>query len=145
MSIIFMKFPEKSGIIVFGILGRNKKFEQTNHMCWNWNCDLKNFQQTKIQTRWLHRQILTKTLRIVNTYPSHGRDGHEFEWTLGLGDGQGGLECFNSWGRKESDRTEWLNWTELNIYYLISSLSHLMFINSLQGKWCYYVVYQFYT
>ena len=37
-------------------------------------------------------------------------DGHEFEWTPGDGDWQGGLECCDSWGRKESDRTEWLNW-----------------------------------
>ena len=44
----------------------------------------------------------------------HGLDGHEFEWTLGVGDGQGGLACCNSWGRKELDSTEWLNWTELN-------------------------------
>ena len=34
-------------------------------------------------------------------------------WTLGVGDGQGGLACCNSWGRKEWDMTEWLNWTEL--------------------------------
>ena len=44
----------------------------------------------------------------------HGLDGREFEWTLGDGDGQGGLACCNSWGHKESDTTEWLNWTELN-------------------------------
>ena len=42
----------------------------------------------------------------------HQLDGHEFEWTLGVGDGQGSLECCNSWGRKELDTTEWLNWTE---------------------------------
>ena len=41
-------------------------------------------------------------------------DGHESQWTLGVGDGQGGLVCCNSWGCKESDTTEWLNWTELN-------------------------------
>ena len=41
-------------------------------------------------------------------------DGHEFEWTPRAGDGQGGLACCNSWGHKESDTTEWLNWTELN-------------------------------
>ena len=35
------------------------------------------------------------------------------EWTLGVGDGQGGLVCCDSWGRKESDTTERLNWTEL--------------------------------
>ena len=42
----------------------------------------------------------------------HQLDGHEFEWTLGDGDGQGGLACCDLWGHKESDRTEWLNWTE---------------------------------
>ena len=45
----------------------------------------------------------------------HPLDGHEFEWTLGVGDGQGGLACCNSWGRKESETTVWLNWAELNI------------------------------
>ena len=44
----------------------------------------------------------------------HRLDGHEFEWTPGDGDGQGGLACYNSWGHKESDTTERLNWTELN-------------------------------
>ena len=37
----------------------------------------------------------------------------EFEWTPGGGNGQGGLACCDSWGRKESDTTERLNWTEL--------------------------------
>ena len=41
-------------------------------------------------------------------------DAHEFEWTPGVGDIQGDLVCCDSWGRKESDTTEWLNWTELN-------------------------------
>ena len=45
----------------------------------------------------------------------HCLDGHEFEWTPGVGDGQGGLACCNSWGRKESDTTEQLNWTEETI------------------------------
>ena len=56
----------------------------------------------------------------------HWLDGRESEWTLGVGDGQGGLACCNSWGCKESDTTEWLNWTEwekgdwksIIIYYL---------------------------
>ena len=42
----------------------------------------------------------------------HRLNGHEFEWTLGVGDGQGGLACCDSWGRKESDTTEQLNWTK---------------------------------
>ena len=43
----------------------------------------------------------------------HQLDGHEFGWTPGVGDGQGGLACCDLWGCKESDTTEWLNWTEL--------------------------------
>ena len=39
-------------------------------------------------------------------------DGCESEWTPGVGDRQGGLTCCNSWGCKESDTTEWLDWTE---------------------------------
>ena len=42
----------------------------------------------------------------------HWFNGHGFGWTLGVGDGQGGLVCCGSWGCKESDTTEWLNWTE---------------------------------
>ena len=43
----------------------------------------------------------------------HRLDGCESEWTPGVGDGQGGLACCDSWGRKESDMTERPNWTEL--------------------------------
>ena len=39
-------------------------------------------------------------------------DGHEFGWTPGDGEGQGSLACCDLWGRKESDTTEQLNWTE---------------------------------
>ena len=42
----------------------------------------------------------------------HWLDGRESEWTPGVGDGQGGLACCDSWGRKESDTTERLNWTD---------------------------------
>ena len=41
----------------------------------------------------------------------HRLDERESEWTLGDGDGQGGLACCSSWHRKESDTTEGLNWT----------------------------------
>ena len=36
-------------------------------------------------------------------------NGHEFGWTLVVGDEQGGLVCCGSWGHKESDTTERLN------------------------------------
>ena len=39
----------------------------------------------------------------------HQLDGHGFGWTLGVGDGQGGLAYCGSWGCKESDKTEQLN------------------------------------
>ena len=45
----------------------------------------------------------------------HQLNGHEFGWTPGVGDRQGGLACCSSWGRKESDTTERLNWTELKV------------------------------
>ena len=44
----------------------------------------------------------------------HQLNGHEFEQVPGDGEGQGGLVCCSSWGRRESDTTEQLNWTELN-------------------------------
>ena len=44
----------------------------------------------------------------------HWIDGHEFEWTLGVDNGQGGLACCSLWGRKESEPSDW---TEL-IWYL---------------------------
>ena len=45
----------------------------------------------------------------------HQHNGHGFGWTLGVGDRQGDLACCRSWGRKESDMTEQLNWTELSV------------------------------
>ena len=45
----------------------------------------------------------------------HCLNGHESEWTPGVGDGQGGLACCDSWGCKELDTTERLNWTEFDI------------------------------
>ena len=52
-----------------------------------------------------------------------------FGWTLGVGAGQRGLACCGSWGQKELDTTEWLNWTELNIKFFfflhkVSNSSH---------------------
>ena len=58
----------------------------------------------------------------------HQLDEHEFEWTPEVGDGQGGLACCDSWGRKVLDMTEWLNWTELNwMFWCSHSLVLLVF------------------
>ena len=45
----------------------------------------------------------------------HWLNRHGFGCTLGVGDGQGGPACYSSWGCKESDMTEWLNWTDSNL------------------------------
>ena len=47
----------------------------------------------------------------------HWLNGRESQWTLGVGDGQGGLACCNSWGRKESDTTKRLIWSDPLISY----------------------------
>ena len=56
----------------------------------------------------------------------HRLNGHGFGCTPGVGDGQGGLECCGSWGRKESDTTERLNWTELMLNLKCQYFGHLM-------------------
>ena len=45
----------------------------------------------------------------------HWLNGHEFEWALVVGDGQGSLSCCSPWGCKELNMTEWLNWAELKV------------------------------
>ena len=58
----------------------------------------------------------------------HWLDGRESGWTLGVGDGQGGLVCCDSWGRKELDTTEQLIWSDLNDYVIISLYINLSFL-----------------
>ena len=58
------------------------------------------------------RQEENKIIEDEIVWWHHRLDRHGFGWTLAVCDGQGGLACCDSWGRKESDTTEWLNWTE---------------------------------
>ena len=75
----------------------------------------------------------------------HWLNGHGFGWTPGVGDEQGGLECYSSWVCKESDMTEWLNWTERvspssaarNITNLISVLI-IWWYSSVDGLLCFW-------
>ena len=46
----------------------------------------------------------------------HWLNGPEFEQVLGVGDGQGNLVCLSPWGCRESDMTEWLNWTDCRFF-----------------------------
>ena len=63
----------------------------------------------------------------------HQLDGGESEWTLGVGDGQGGPVCCNSWGCKELDMTERLNWTELRLVMTFLPRSKCLLISWLQS------------
>ena len=54
----------------------------------------------------------------------HWLDWCESEWTLGVGDGQGGLACCNFWGHKEMNTNERLNWSELPISVLYTLFSY---------------------
>ena len=56
----------------------------------------------------------------------HWLDECEYEWTPGVGDRQGGLACCDSWGRKELDTTERLNWTELTGGHILSNVKYLL-------------------
>ena len=65
-------------------------------------------------TLWQIIRTLSGTLKIFNSCMWHyWLNRHEFGWTPGVGDGQGGLVCCSPWGHKELDTAEWLNWTEL--------------------------------
>ena len=60
---------------------------------------------------------------------NHWLDGRESEWTPGVGDRQGGLACYDSWGRKDSDTTERLNWTEALYQILLNRFLLIFTIN----------------
>ena len=60
-------------------------------------------------------------------------DGCESEWIPRVGDAQGGLVCCDSWGCKESDTTEWLNWTDVN-------WSSYSLIANYHNQWLHYVL-----
>ena len=70
-------------------------------------------------------------------------DGHEFEWTPGVGDGQGGVACCNSSGRKKSDTTERL--IDLLLFchtlgfYVVNFFLWYLFVSSFYIPWVYFV------
>ena len=77
-----------------------------------WPPDVKNWLIVKHPSAgkdWRQVKGMTKN-EMVGWH--HRLCGHEFEQALGVGDGQGSLECCSPWGCKESDTTEWLNWTD---------------------------------
>ena len=61
----------------------------------------------------------------------HWLDGRESQWTSGVGDGQGRLACWDSWGRKESDTTEQLIWSDLIFNFIKAFLEWFPGINGI--------------
>ena len=87
--------------------------------CWSWNCN--TLVTWCEELTHLKRPCCWERLRAGGEGDDRGRDGWmasptRWRWVWvdsGSCDRQGGLVCYDSWGRKESDMTEWLNWTEL--------------------------------
>ena len=79
-----------------------------------WSPDVKNWliwKDPDAGKDWRQEEKGTTEDEMVGWH--HRLNEHEFEWTPGVGDGQGGLECYDSWDRKELDTTVWLNLTVL--------------------------------
>ena len=86
------------------------KLQYFGHLMWRADSFEKTLMQGKIEGRRRGRQRMRWLDGITN--------GHEFEWTPGVGDGQGGLTCCNSWGCKELDTTEQLNLNDAKFFLL---------------------------
>ena len=82
------------------------KLQYFGHLMWRAD----SFERTLILGKIEGRRRRGRQRMIVGWH--HQLNGHEFGWAPGVGVGQGGLECCSSWGFKESNTTEWLNWTE---------------------------------
>ena len=82
------------------------KLQYCGHLMWRAD----SFEKTLMLGKIEGRKRGWQRMRWLKTSPIHG---HGFAWTPSVGDGQGGLACCDSWGHKESDTTERLNWTKL--------------------------------
>ena len=88
--------------------------------CWSWNWNSSTLatrceELTHRKRPWCWERLKAGGEgddRGLDGWMASKLDGHEFGWTLGVGDGQGGLVCCGPWGHKESDMTEQLNWME---------------------------------
>ena len=98
-----------------------------------WSPDEKNWLLGKDPDAgkdWRQEEMGTKEDEMVRWH--HRLDGHEFEQALGVGDGQGSLACCSSWGHKELDMTEPLNWSDTVFsHYFIYSLQYTCKLHSI--------------
>ena len=115
---------------------KNTRFTVTRLSCDSWPRTLTTSATEQASDK-LHVEPQCPPLERRAVPIAYSPHGHEFGWTPGVGDGHGGLACCDSWGCKESDTTERLNWTELNWNSIINSciflplcplLSHFFFL-----------------
>ena len=109
--------------------------------CWSWSSNtLSTWGKEPIEWKrlWCWERLRARGEGVTEDEMArwhHWLHGRESEWSPGIGDGQGGLACCDSWGRRESDTTEWLNWTDCfpNTYFLLQTpvLLHSHFQKSL--------------
>ena len=104
--------------------------------CWSWNSstlatwceELTHWKRLWCWEEWGQEEKGTTEDEMGGWH--HRLDGHEFKWTLGVGDGLGGLVCCNSRGHKESDTIEQLNWTDTVLVFFF--LAYFILYNRLQ-------------
>ena len=101
----------QSWIFLEGLM-QKLKFQYFGHLMWRVNSLEKTMMLGKIEGR---RKRGWQRDEMVGWH--HWLDGHEFEPTPGVGNGQGSLTCCSPWGRKELDTTDRRNWTELGVVY----------------------------
>ena len=105
LFLILSAFSVSPGISLEGMMLK-LKLQYFGHLMWR----VDSLEKTDAGRDWGQEKKGTAKDEMPGWH--HQLIGHEFGWTLGVGDGQEGLACCNSWGRKESDTTEQLNWTE---------------------------------
>ena len=89
----------------YSLEGLMLKLQYFGHLMWRTN-SLEN----DAGKDWRQEKKGTSEDEVVRWH--HQLNGHEFEQTLGVGDGRGSLACCSPWGHKEADTSERLNWTE---------------------------------
>ena len=84
------------------------KLQYFGHLMWSAD----SLEKTDAERDWGQEEKGTTEDEMAGWH--HRLDGRKFEWTPGVGDGQGGLACWDSWGHRESDTAERLNWTDID-------------------------------
>ena len=114
-SVLILKDPDPKGDQSWVFIGRTDVETETPII---WPPDAKSWliwKDPDARKDWGQEEKGTTEDEMVGWH--HQLSGHEFGWTPGVGDGQGGLACCNSRGCKESDTTEQLNWTDLLVVW----------------------------